>query len=147
MTAAIIIAVIYISCRPSYSSPPPTPASTIQGKWNILTVTTLAYDAGGQPWAGGSNIYTPPPGTFFEFDANGRWTESLSPDSLPFVTQRGTYTVASSTQFTYSDSLGHHTDCLIDTLTTSLFVFNHQKNTLFNGVTPGTLKYVFRMTK
>ena len=123
------------------------PTISIQGKWNIITVTTIAYDANGQLYSGPGNIYTPPAGTFFEFDANGRWKESLSPDSLPFATMSGTYTVASNTSFTFSDSLGNHTDCMVDSLTSSLFVFNHQRSTTFNGVTPGSLKYIFRMTK
>jgi hypothetical protein len=38
-------------------------------------------------------------------------------------------------------------ECRILSLTDTSFSFSHQRTTLFNGVTPGFLEYVFQLKK
>jgi len=38
-------------------------------------------------------------------------------------------------------------ECKIASLTDTSFVFNFQRTTLFNGVTPGYLEYIFQLKK
>jgi hypothetical protein len=128
------------------SSGGPSGKPTMFGKWTIVTVTTIAYDSSGALLAPRGNVYINPPNNFFTFNSDGTWIESLLPDTLG-EGLNGHFQITGDSTFTLINAAGTDEFCHIDSLTTSLFVWQHRRATKFDGTIPGYLDYVFRMTK
>lgn len=146
--ALILSAILLAACHKSQNAPPPPPA-TIAGNWNIDSVTTYFYDSAGlrNPGAKGYAF----PGYYFRFNADNSWVETLQDTSTNSGISGGTYTVTSDSTFTllYANAPANTAvaPCKISLLTHTTFIFSKQLPTLFNGVTPGYIKYVFRLVK
>jgi hypothetical protein len=141
-----LLAVItsFMSCKKTHNSSSPTPS--IVGKWSISTVTVIPFDSTGNAINNG-NVYTEPSYYYFQFNANNTWTENLSPDISSGIEESGSYVLHSDTSFTLinTNTPTKSVECRIDTLTNTSFVFSHRRSTLFNGITPGFLEYIFHL--
>jgi len=71
------------------------------------------------------------------------------PDPQSGIGESGSYILHADTSFTLINVNlpSSPEECKIVALTSSSFVFSHQKATLFNGVTPGYLEYLFELKK
>lgn len=117
------------------------------GKWTINTVTLYYFDSTGAPFGTGKFVDQVPPGYFYQFNSNSTWTEILS-DSLSINGMGGTYSIAGDSSFTLVNPAASSPEpCHMDTLTSSTFVFYHERSTHYNGVTPGYIRYLFHMTR
>jgi hypothetical protein len=122
--------------------------ANITGKWTFNNVTTFFFDSSGTLRNNGKNTYASPPGSFFGFNSNNTWTEILLPDTLSINGMGGTWSVNGDSLFTLVNPAASEPEpCKMDTLTSSLFVFHHERATHYNGVTPGYIRYLFHMTR
>lgn len=120
----------------------------ITGKWNIITVTVIPLDSSASAINSGT-IYTEPPYYYFQFNANNTWIENLAPDANSGISESGNYVLNADNSFTLTNvnAAANPVKCNIDSLTNAMFVFSFSRTTLFNGITPGYLKYIFRLKK
>ena len=144
----ILLAAITLfgNCKKNHN--PPVPVSPIIGKWSIPTVTVIPFDSTGSPINIGT-IYTEPSYYYFQFNADNTWMENLSPDSNSSLAEKGNYVLHGNTSFTLINTNvpAKAVDCTVDTLTNASFVFSYRRGTLYNGITPGYLEYIFHLTK
>lgn len=121
---------------------------TIVGKWTINSVTVIPLDSTANAINGGTT-YTEPPYYYFSFTTGNTWLENLSPDPNSGLEESGTYQLHGDTSFTLvnTNAPAKAVECSIDTLTNSKFVFRYQRSTLYNGITPGYLEYIFHLQK
>jgi hypothetical protein len=128
-------------------SPPTGLQAKITGKWTINTVTLYYFDSTGALFGPGKFVDTVPSGYYYQFNSNSTWMEVLA-DSLSINGMGGTYTITGDSSFSLiNPAVTGPEDCRLDTLTSSLFVFHHQRGTHYNGVTPGYIRYQFHMTR
>lgn len=119
----------------------------MNGKWTINTVTLLYFDSTGAPWGAGQFLDSVPPGYYYQFNSNSTWTEMLS-DSLSVNGMGGTYSIVGDSSFILLNPAASGPEtCHLDTLTPGTFVFHHQRATHYDGVTFGTIRYLFHMTR
>jgi len=151
----LVLPVIFlVACNKNKGSQavPPGHAS-IAGKWNVDTVNLYFYNAAelldsseiGYPMA-----YLEYP-LYFQFNDDYTWSESLVVRLDSNVVDEGTYSYTSNKTFNliYPDANPARKDepCDIISLTNTSFIFSKRLPTVFNGTSPGYVKYVFRFTK
>ena len=151
----IILPVIFLmACNKNGNDPavPPTQGS-IAGKWNVDSVHVYFYNASGQ--LDSSEIGYPVEDLqyplYFQFNVDHTWLEALVANADTTTVAKGTYTDASDNTFNlkYPDASPARQDelCNVISLTNTSFIFSKQLPTVFNGRDPGSIKYVFRLTK
>jgi len=135
------------ACNKDQGGMPSPGANTITGKWTILSVTVIPLDSTGQAKNDGT-VYTEPSYYYYQFNNDLTWLENLTPDLSP-AGESGTYTLKGDTAFTLVNKNipSQPEECKIISLTATTFEFSHQHPTLFNGITPGFLEYIFKMRK
>ena len=135
------------ACKKNGTGNSTIPGNKISGKWNIITVTVIPHDSVGNVMNSGA-IYTEPPYYFYQFNDDLTWLENLTPDLNPGG-ESGNYVLHSDTSFTLINVNlpSSPVECKITSLTNTSFVFSHQRPTLYNGVTPGFLEYIFQLRK
>lgn len=146
----VIAALVLASCSKKPYGMTPAHSTTTQamvGKWTIDSVVTIAYDLNGNVLNGSGHVFVDSTNSYFQFNADATWRESLLPDSLADAGLNGQYTVTSDTTFTISGSNRTDEPCRIVSLSDSVFIFSHQRSADFNGMIPGFLQYVFHMSK
>ncbi|HEY4108454.1 hypothetical protein [Puia sp.] len=149
-TTLLLLLFVSACSRDHENSMPPPPTglqAMMTGKWTINNVTTLYFDSTGEPFGVGKNLYVTPPGYYFQFNSNSTWMEVLA-DTLSINGMEGTYSIAGDSSFILVNPAAPGPEtCIVDTLTSSMFVFHHERSTHYNGVTPGFLRYRFHMTR
>ncbi|MDO6435002.1 lipocalin family protein [Flavitalea sp. BT771] len=147
MFLPILFVTAFAACRRDDPGMPSPQAKKITGKWNIITVTVIPRDSTGKAINDGT-VYTEPSYYYFQFNTNFTWVENLAPDVTP-IGESGTYRLHGDTAFTLVNEHvpSQPEECKIVTLTDTTFVFSHQRPTLYNGITPGFLEYVFKLRK
>jgi len=142
----ILLMMAFAACRRQPGMPTP-PGNKIYGKWTIMTVTVIPHDSTGKAMNDGT-VYTEPSYYYFQFNTDLSWIENLTPDLSP-AGESGTYTLKADTGFTLINKNlpAQPEECKILSLTDMSFVFSHQRTTMFNGITPGFLEYVFQLKK
>ena len=138
---------ILVACKKNQGNMPTPGGNQITGKWTILSVTVIPYDSTGKAMSD-SATYPEPDYYYFQFNNDLTWLENLTPDLSP-AGESGTYSLKADTGFTLiNKNLPlQPEECKILSLTSTSFQFSHQRPTLFNGVTPGSLEYIFKMKK
>jgi hypothetical protein len=147
----ILLVTLSTACHKNHSPGMPNPGQTpggasILGRWNLVSVTTYAYDSAGLR-NNGVMTYPGPAGSYFQFNTDGSWVESLVPDTLGNPASSGTYKVTSDTSFVLSNPKAADETCKILNLSASQFLFTHQRPTAFNGTDSGYIKYQISLTK
>ena len=144
---SLTIIALLLACHKKHEDAA-TPTPSIVGKWNINSVTVVPLDSTENAINSGST-YTEPSYYYFSFTAVNTWLENLSPDLNSGIAESGTYQLHGDTSFTLvnTNAPAKAVECRIDTLTNSKFVFAYQRSTLYNGITPGYLKYIFHLQK
>jgi hypothetical protein len=119
----------------------------IAGKWTIVSVTVIPHDSTGKAKNDGT-VYTEPTYYYYQFNNDLTWIENLTPDLSP-AGESGTYALKADTGFTLINKNipSQPEECKILSLTNTSFEFSHQHPTLYNGVTPGYLEYIFKMRR
>ena len=147
MFISILFGMSIAACRRDDPGMPSPQAKKIAGKWNIITVTVIPHDSTGKVMNDGT-VYTEPSYYYFQFNANFTWVENLAPNVNP-IGESGTYTLHADTAFTLVNKNvpSQPEECKILSLTDTLFIFSHQRATLYNGITPGFLEYIFKLQK
>jgi hypothetical protein len=144
----ILLTVVLVACKKYQTGMPSASAPSMTGKWNIITVTVIPLDSTGNAIQDGT-IDPEPSYFYFQFNENGTWVENLAPTSSPDSAESGNYIMHGDTSFTLTNT--HATakavECRIISLTDTSFVFTNQRATLYNGVSPGYLKYIFQLQK
>ena len=151
----LILSVIFlIACKKNGSDPtvPPTQGS-IAGTWKVDSVHVYFYNASGQ--LDSSEIGYPVEDLeyllYFKFNDDQTWSEALVISADTTIAAKGTYSYTSDSTFdlVYPDARPAKRDelCNIISLANTSFVFSKQLPTVFNGTDPGSIKYVFRLTK
>ena len=143
----ILAVVLFAACKKNQTHQPAPSASKIAGKWTINSVTVNALDSAGKYIPFRSHVYPEPASYYFQFNNDGTWTEHLAADSIPDFGESGNYVLNSDTGFTLLKSGGISTPCKISSISSSLFIFTHQRSTKFDGTIPGFLEYVFKLTR
>jgi len=144
-----LFAIIFASCKQGQTiTPTPLPGNKITGKWNIISVTVIPRDSTGKAINNGA-VYIEPPYYYFQFNADNSWVENLGPAANFSFGEGGSYVLHADTSFTLVNMNlpSSPEECKIASLTDTSFIFSHQKTTLFNGLTPGYLEYVFELKK
>jgi hypothetical protein len=143
-----LLIVLFIACKKNQPGTTPVLKGKITGKWNFDSVVTVFRDSTGKNILG-KNTYPNSNGTYFQFNTNNTWVENLIPDSLNDLSQGGEYQLLSDTSFILSGSGAHpySETCKIYSLSPSVFVFSHRHDTRFNGVTPGSIEYIFTLSR
>jgi hypothetical protein len=143
----LAVSAIFIACSKNHDSAP-TPGASIVGKWSINTVTVIPLDSAGTAINNGT-VYSEPSYYHFKFNSNSTWMEDLGagPDSA--IEENGTYTLHGDSSFTLinTNAPAKAVECFIDTLTETRLVFTYRRNTFYNGITPGFLRYIFDLNK
>lgn len=121
---------------------------SIVGKWTINSVTVVPLDSTTTAINSGTT-YPEPSYYYFLFTTANTWLENLAPDPASGLEESGTYQLHGDTSFTLTNTNApaKAVECRVDTLTNSKFVFSSQRSTLYNGITPGYLKYIFHLSK
>jgi len=147
MPVLILFVTVFAACRRDDPGMPSPQARKITDKWNIITVTVIPHDPTGKTINDGT-VYTEPSYYYFQFNANFTWVENLAPNVNP-IGESGTYTLLADTAFTLVNEHvpSQPEECKIVALTDTTFIFSHQRATLYNGITPGFLEYVFKLKK
>ena len=141
----IAFTIAFAACKKHQIS---SQAPIITGKWHIVSVTLIPLDSTGNVMNQGT-IYPEPDRYFFQFNNNNSWNETLSADPGSNIGESGSYVMHGDTSFTLINinAPANAVECHITTLTAFSFVFAFQRPTLFNGTTPGYLKYIFELRK
>lgn len=136
-----------VACKKNQGNMPSPGTNSIAGKWTILSVQVIPRDSTGKAM-NDSATYSEPNYYYFQFNNDLTWLENLTPDLSP-AGESGTYTLKGDTGFTLvNKNLPlQPEECKILSLTNTSFEFSHQRTTLFNGITPGYLEYVFKMRR
>jgi hypothetical protein len=143
----LAVIMLFVACKKTHDAlPQPVPA--IVGKWSNMNVTVVPLDSTGTAINGGTT-YVEPSYYYFQFNANATWVENLAPDLGSGVGESGTYVLHGDTSFTLinTNAPSKAVECKIDTLTNTRFVFSNRRSTLYNGITPGYLEYIFHLNK
>ncbi|GAB3917305.1 hypothetical protein [Mucilaginibacter boryungensis] len=152
MKKIVILCLFSLTFAACKKAPVTTPAlqtgNGITGKWNIISVTVIPRDSTGKAINNGTG-YAEPAYYFFQFNADNTWVENLDPAPTNPLGESGRYVLHADTSFTLINVNlpSSPVECKIVSLSGSSFVFSHQKATLYNGVTPGRLEYVFELKK
>jgi len=144
-----LFAVTFAACKKNQSiTSPPAQGNKMTGKWIITSVTVIPRDSTGTALNSGT-LYTEPSYYYFQFNSDNSWVQNLAPDPQSGIGESGSYILHADTSFTLINVNlpSSPEECKIVALTSSSFVFSHQKATLFNGVTPGYLEYLFELKK
>jgi len=144
-----LFAIIFATCKQGQTiTPTPLPGNKITGKWNIISVTVIPRDSTGKAINSGT-VYPEPSYYYFQFNADNSWVEVLDPTPNASLGESGSYVLHADTSFTLINVNlpANPEECKITSLTATSFEFTHQKPTLFNGITPGFLEYVFDLKK
>ena len=144
-----LIAITFAACKKNKTTTPTVqPANKIAGKWNIISVNVIPRDSTGKAINNGT-IYIEPSYYYFKFNNDNSWVENLGPDPAISLGESGSYVLHADTSFTLINVnlQSEPEECKITSITATSFVFSHQKATLFNGVTPGYLEYLFKLKK
>ena len=150
----VLPVILLTACHKDPGNPVMPNQISIVGKWNVDTVTTYFYDAGGLRQTG-VNVYpagAPDYPYRFQFNNDHSWAESSHfPSDADYIVATGTYVLTSDSTFTLtypSAVAGKETEpCKIISISGTSFVFSKELSTVFNGIDPGYIKYVFRLTK
>jgi len=144
---SLLFLIAFAACRRGQPAMPTPPGNKIFGKWTIVTVTVIPRDSTGKA-INDSTVYPEPSYYYFQFNTDLTWLESLTPDLSP-AGESGTYTLQADTGFTLINKNlpAQPEPCKIVSLMDTSLVFSHQRTTLFNGITPGFLEYVFQLKK
>ena len=146
----ILFAVTFAACKKNQTTSPSVQiqGNIISGKWTIISVTVIPRDSTGKAINTGT-IYTEPSYYYFQFNADNSWVENLDPAPNANLSESGKYVLHADTSFTLTNMNVplNPVECKITSLTDASFVFTNQRTTLFNGVTPGYLEYVFELKK
>jgi hypothetical protein len=144
----VLFATFSIACKKNQTGRLATQGNNITGRWNIITVTVVPHDSTGAAINNGT-IYTEPIYYYFQFNADLTWLENLAAEPGPALGESGTYVLHADTSFTLinANAPSKATECKIASLTDTSLTFNYQRATLFNGVTPGYLEYIFQLKK
>jgi len=147
MISLILFVIPFAACKKDHVGNTFPQGNKITGKWNITSVTVIPHDSTGATMNSGT-VYTEPTYYYFQFNTDMTWLENLTTDVSP-AGESGNYLMHADTGFTLINKNVPSTpeECKIVSITNSSFVFTHTEPTLFNGVTPGFLEYVFRMTR
>jgi hypothetical protein len=144
-----LFAITFAACKKAQTTPPAVKAGNkIAGKWTISSVTVIPRDSTGKAINNGS-VYTEPPYYYFQFNTDNSWIENLGPDPTFSLGESGSYVLHADTSFTLINANlpSNPEQCKIASITATSFTFSHQKTTLFNGVTPGYLEYLFELKR
>lgn len=142
----LALCVLFAACKKGKIAPGQTLKDKISGKWNIITVTTIIRDSVTDSLF--VRTYTQPQGYYFKFNADGTWLENLDPGESNDLSISGSYTVTSDSTFTlYNPVNSGNTPCKVSGLTSSQFTFTHRRNTVINGYDPGSIKYIFMLSR
>ena len=144
-----LFAITFTACKKTQTKTPDTQSgSKISGRWSIVSVTVIPRDSTGKVKNNGT-VYPEPPYYYFQFNADNSWVENLNPDPNISLGESGSYVLHADTSFTLINVNlpSQPVECKIISLTAASFTFSHQKATLFNGVTPGYLEYLFELKK
>jgi len=125
-----------------------TSGNSMAGKWNIVSVTVIPRDSTGKAINNGA-VYTEPSYYYFQFNMDNTWVENLGNDPNNILGESGSYVLHADTTFTLVNVNlpSKPEECKIISLANSSLTFSHQRTTLFNGVTPGYLEYVFLLSR
>ena len=138
----------FVACSKNQGTPSSPQGKTITGKWTIINVTVIPHDSTGAAINNGT-VYNEPSYYYYQFNNDLTWLENLTPDVSP-AGEGGNYIVnADTTAFTLinKDIPSQPVECKILSLTNTTFEFSHQHPTLYNGITPGYLEYIFKMKR
>jgi hypothetical protein len=150
----LIPAVIFLVACNKNNNPPISSANpSIAGRWNVDTVTISFYNSAGL--FDSSEIGYPTVGIndslYFQFNEDSSWFESLVAGVDTTIITEGTYSYTSPNSFTLVYPTASPTrkmePCNIISLTNTSFIFSKQRQTVFNGINPGSIKYLFRLRK
>ncbi len=143
-----LLAITFAACKKTQTITPITAGNKITGKWNIISVTVIFRDSTNKAINNG-NVYNEPSYYYFQFNADNSWVENLDPSPEANLGESGSYVLHADTGFTLTNVKlpSNPVECKITALTDTSFTFTHQKATLFNGVTPGFLEYIFLLKK
>ncbi len=144
-----LVAIGFAACKKTQTTMPATQTDNkITGKWNIVSVTVIPRDSTYKPINSGT-VYPEPSYYYFQFNADNSWVENLDPTSALALGERGSYALHADTAFTLVNVNlpSNPVECKITSLSGSAFTFTHHKATMYNGVTPGFLEYVFELKK
>ena len=137
---------LFAACKKEKNTPVQTLKDKILGKWNIISVTTSIRDSTTDSLL--VRTYPEPQGYYFKFNANGTWLENLDSSNSNDLAISGNYTIDSDTTFTlYNPANSGSTACKVSGITTSQFTFTHKRNTVINGYDPGSIKYIFMLSR
>jgi hypothetical protein len=137
---------LFTACKKEKPAPVQTLKDKISGKWNIISVTTMIRDSTTDSLF--VRTYPEPEGYYFKFNADGTWLENLDPSNSNDLSISGNYTVDSDSTFTlYNPANNGYTACKVSGITTSQFIFTHKRNTVINGYDPGSIKYIFMLSR
>jgi len=146
-----LAAILFAACKNNPIdqpiSPPGLKAEMI-GKWNMDTVSTIFRDSTGTVIAGAGKDYPGSPGNNFKFNADNTYAESVIGNDGDFGS--GSFILKADTGFTLVNTgypNGPYRDCKVSSISAHAFVFSHQRPTRFNGVTPGFIEIVFKLSR
>ena len=138
---------LFIACKKDHPASS-MPDNSLQGKWTFVSVNTVFRDSVGNVLPTGM-VYPNPPDAYYQFNKDGSWVSKFISDGMDDIDNQGFYRSVSDTGFVIYNT-GQHAyteDCKIYSLTSSEFIFSHRRNTKFNGVTPGSEEYIFKLTR
>jgi Lipocalin-like domain len=144
----VIITAMCVACKKDFPNMQSAQYNKFTGKWNIISVTVIPLDSTGAEKNNGYTI-TEPVYYYFQFNRDSTWTETLADDSNSDLGEHGTYKLHGDTSVTLINinAPAKAAECRIVTLTNTSFTFKFQRATLFNGITPGYLRYIFQLGK
>ena len=143
-----LLVITFAACKKNQTITPITAGNKITGKWNIISVTVIFRDSTNKAINNG-DVYNEPSYYYFQFNNDNSWVENLGPDPAISLGESGSYVLHADTSFTLVNVNlpSKPEECKIASITDTSFVFTHQKTTLFNGITPGYLEYLFKLKK
>jgi hypothetical protein len=146
LACLVVLISLYTACKKDHPVAP-TPGSGIQGKWAFVSVTTVFRDSVGNVLGG--MVYPNPPDAYYQFNKDGSWGSKFVSDGTDDINNQGFYRSVSDTSFVIYNTgqNAYSEDCKIYSLTSSQFIFSHRRNTKFNGVTPGSEEYIFKLSR
>ncbi|HEY6957135.1 MAG TPA: hypothetical protein VI385_17905 [Flavisolibacter sp.] len=144
---SLTVAALLLACHKKQEEADLSTPSMV-GKWTINSVTVVPFDSTATPINNGTT-YPEPSYYYFSFTTANTWLENLAPEPASGLDESGTYQLHGDTSFTLTNTNApaKAVECRIDTLTNAQFVFTYQRSTLYNGITPGYLEYIFHLAK
>ena len=149
----ILPIIFLIACKKNGNPAVPQAQGSIVGTWQVDSVHVYFYNASGV--LDSSEIGYPVKDLqyplFFQFNDDHTWSEGLLANADTTIVAKGTYSDISNNMFNlmYPDAspVKQNEPCNIISLTNTSFIFSKQLPAVFNGRDPGSVKYVFRLTK